>query len=215
MKYNIEGIEKSKTIKSTQIINKKNSGKAIIVNYLDGTQDVFELNNENLNAIKDITETQGKQFVLQESKKLRIEKIVANINLFLFIAMIVLSTLSTLICPLFGISISFSTLESLVALLLGLVSVFSVINIKHKQKYLEKYKLYFEQVKEKLEDYKEILEKEKQLTKQKNNDSVRLNSVLDLDNVSLKQVESINDKVDRYYKVDRQKVKKIENPSLH
>ena len=53
------------------------------------------------------------------------------------------------------------------------------------------------------------------MTKQKNNDSVKLNSVLDLDNVSLKQVESINEKVERYYKVDRQKVKKLENPSLY
>ena len=36
MKYSIEGIEKSRIIKSTQIINKKDSDKAIIVNYLDG-----------------------------------------------------------------------------------------------------------------------------------------------------------------------------------
>ena len=52
MKYSIEGIEKSRIIKSTQIINKKDSDKAIIVNYLDGTQDVFDLNNENLKRIE-------------------------------------------------------------------------------------------------------------------------------------------------------------------
>ena len=93
--------------------------------------------------------------------------------------------------------------------------VVSKLNMKSKEKYINKYQLYFEQVKNKLSDYQQILEKEKQLTKQKNNDSVKLNSVLDLDNVSLKQVESINEKVERYYKVDRQKVKKLENPSLY
>ena len=47
MKYSIEGIEKSRIIKSTQIINKKDSDKAIIVNYLTGYK-LYYLNNKKL-----------------------------------------------------------------------------------------------------------------------------------------------------------------------
>ena len=47
MKYSVKKEEKAQTIKSTQIINKKGFGRAIMVDYLDGTQDVFELNDDN------------------------------------------------------------------------------------------------------------------------------------------------------------------------
>lgn len=215
MKYSIEGLVKSRTIRSTQIINKKDSGKAIIVNYLDGTQDVFELNNENLEQIRKISESQGKKFILQDSKNLRTRKLAMNINLFVFGVMVVVSALSIpAIVTLNGV-VLFNIIEWIITLLLGLMSIVSALNVKSKKKYIKKYQLYFEQVKDKLNDYNKILEKEKQLTKKKNNDSVKLDSVLDLDNVSLKQVESINEKVDRYYKVDREKVKKLENPSLY
>ena len=90
----------------------------------------------------------------------------------------------------------YTTIAWLASLLSGLMVVVSKLNMKSKEKYINKYQLYFEQVKNKLSDYQQILEK-------------------DLDNVSLKQVESINEKVERYYKVDRQKVKKLENPSLY
>lgn len=211
MKYSIEGIEKSRTIKSTQVINKKNSGKAIIVNYLDGTQDVFDLSNENLNKLEEISEEQGKIFVSKKEKNLKSCKTIFKACLILFSALSI-GSVSTIIIGGFTL---FRIVIGLISLLLGLMTGVSAINVKSKEKYMKKYQLYFEQVKDKLNDYNAILEKEKQLTKQKNNNSVKLNSVLDLDNVSLKQVESINEKVDRYYKVDRQKVKKLENPSLH
>lgn len=211
MKYSIEGIEKSRVIKSTQIINKKAYGHAIIVNYLDGSQDVFDLNEENLKKIEEIAEEQGKRFVSKKGKTLKPWKIVLNTCLMLLGIM--------LVCLASSLIVEGATLVSAVAglasLLLGLMAGISVINTKNKEKYIKKYQLYFEQVKDKLNDYQQILEKEKQLLNQKNNESVRLNSVLDLDNVSLKQVESINEKVDRYYKIDRQKVKKLENPSLY
>ena len=95
------------------------------------------------------------------------------------------------------------------ALLGDIVAGILAVNLKNKEKYLKKYQLYFEQVKDKLSDYQNILEKEKHLTNKKKKDSVKLESVLDLDSLSLSQVESINEKVDRYYKVDRQKIKKI------
>jgi hypothetical protein len=211
MKYSIEGIEKSRIIKSTQIINKKDSDKAVIVNYLDGTQDVFDLNNENLKKIEEIAEEQGKMFVSKKGKILKRRELFFLIYVMIFAGMLMISVGLKIYL---GATI-YTTIAWLASLLSGLMVVVSKLNMKSKEKYIKKYQLYFEQVKNKLSDYQQILEKEKQLTKQKNNDSVKLNSVLDLDNVSLKQVESINEKVERYYKVDRQKVKKLENPSLY
>lgn len=211
MKYSIEGIEKSRIIKSTQIINKKDSDKAVIVNYLDGTQDVFDLNNENLKRIEEIAEEQGKMFVSKKGKILKRRELLFLICVMIFAGMLMISVGLKIYL---GATI-YTTIAWLASLLSGLMVVVSKLNMKSKEKYIKKYQLYFEQVKNKLSDYQQILEKEKQLTKQKNNDSVKLNSVLDLDNVSLKQVESINEKVERYYKVDRQKVKKLENPSLY
>lgn len=211
MKYSIEGIEKSRIIKSTQIINKKDSDKAVIVNYLDGTQDVFDLNNENLKRIEEIAEEQGKMFVSKKGKILKRRELFFLICVMVFAGMLMISVGLKIYL---GATI-YTTIAWLASLLSGLMVVVSKLNMKSKEKYINKYQLYFEQVKNKLSDYQQILEKEKQLTKQKNNDSVKLNSVLDLDNVSLKQVESINEKVERYYKVDRQKVKKLENPSLY
>lgn len=211
MKYSIEGIEKSRIIKSTQIINKKDSDKAVIVNYLDGTQDVFDLNNENLNRIEEIAEEQGKMFVSKKGKILKRRELFFLMCVMVFAGMLMISVGLKIYL---GATI-YTTIAWLASLLSGLMVVVSKLNMKSKEKYINKYQLYFEQVKNKLSDYQQILEKEKQLTKQKNNDSVKLNSVLDLDNVSLKQVESINEKVERYYKVDRQKVKKLENPSLY
>lgn len=211
MKYSIEGIEKSRIIKSTQIINKKDSDKAVIVNYLDGTQDVFDLNNENLNRIEEIAEEQGKMFVSKKGKILKRRELFFLICVMVFAGMLMISVGLKIYL---GATI-YTTIAWLASLLSGLMVVVSKLNMKSKEKYINKYQLYFEQVKNKLSAYQQILEKEKQLTKQKNNDSVKLNSVLDLDNVSLKQVESINEKVERYYKVDRQKVKKLENPSLY
>ena len=211
MKYSIEGIEKSRVIKSTQIINKKAYGRAIIVNYLDGSQDVFDLNEENLKKIEEIAEEQGKRFVSKKGKALKPWKIILNICLMLLGIM--------LVCLASSLIVEGATLVSAIAGLtsvsLGLMAGISAISAKSKEKYIKKYQLYFEQVKDKLNDYQQILEKEKQLLNQKNNEPVKLNSILDLDSISLSQVESINEKVDRYYKVDRQKVKKLENPSFH
>lgn len=211
MKYSIEGIEKSRIIKSTQIINKKDSDKAVIVNYLDGTQDVFDLNNENLKRIEEIAEEQGKMFVSKKGKILKRRELFFLICVMVFAGMLMISVGLKIYL---GATI-YTTISWLASLLSCLMVVVSKLNMKSKEKYIKKYQLYFEQVKNKLSDYQQILEKEKQLTKQKNNDSVKLNSVLDLDNVSLKQVESINEKVERYYKIDIQKVKKLENPSLY
>ena len=208
MKYSIEGIEKAKTIKSTQIINKKGSNKAIIVNYLDGTQDVFELNDDNVKNIKEIAEMQGKKFAQSGLKKIKIGVITMTVNLFFFILSMIINVVAF---PTYGLV----PLGVIISAILGVMTVVSFTDVSIKKNYVDKYQLYFEQIKDKLNDYKEILEKEKQLTNQKSNDQFKLDSVLDLDNVSLKQVESINGKVDRYREIEKTKVKKIENPSLY
>lgn len=211
MKYGIEGIEKSRVIKSTQILNKKAYGRAIIVNYLDGSQDVFDLNEDNLKKIEQIAEEQGKKFVSKKSKPLGKGKLFLNVSLMVLGIMLVTFVSQMIVSG----ATTYSIIAGLATLLLGLTSGVSFINIKDKERYIKKYQLYFEQVKDKLNDYQLILEKEKQLLNQKNNEPVKLNSVLDLDSISLSQVESINEKVDRYYKVEKQKVKKLENPSLY
>lgn len=211
MKYGIEGIEKSRVIKSTQILNKKAYGRAIIVNYLDGSQDVFDLNEDNLKKIEQIAEEQGKKFVSKKSKTLGKGKLFLNVSLMVLGIMLVTFVSQMIVSG----ATTYSIIAGLATLLLGLTSGVSFINIKDKERYIKKYQLYFEQVKDKLNDYQLILEKEKQLLNQRNNEPVKLNSVLDLDSISLSQVESINEKVDRYYKVEKQKVKKLENPSLY
>lgn len=208
MKYSIEGIEKSKIIKSTQVINKKDSGKAIIVNYLDGTQDVFELNDENLNRIIEIAEAQGNKYIKNAKSRITDKKILNYISLAMwcftsFLALLAKGN-SPLMLSIVGISV-FSEVLTIV----------SFISLKKEKRYLKKYQLYFEKVKAKLEDYQEILEKEKQLIKSKNRDDIKLDNVLDLDKVSLKQVQKIDEKVERYQEVEKQKVKKKENPSLY
>lgn len=205
MKYSIEGIEKSKIIKSTQVINKKDSGKAIIVNYLDGTQDVFELNDENLNRIVEIAEDQGSKYIHNSKSKITDKKIGNTISLVMWCFTSFLALVSKNFSP-----FMLSVVGSFEAL-----TIVSFIGLQKEKRYLKKYQLYYESVKAKLEDYQEILAKEKQLTKSKNKDNVKLDNVLDLDKVSLKQVQKIDEKVDRYREVEKQKVKKKENPSLY
>lgn len=208
MKYGIEGIEKSKTIKSTQVLNVKDSGKAIIVNYLDGTQDVFELNDDNLKKIVDIAETQGKKFTLKPSKRLISMNAIRSISIGLF-------TTSIFANIFLAITGSISSASAIISVIFAMSTLVSTIDVSKSRNYEKKYKLYYETVKTKLEEYKEILEKEKQLTKAKTVDSIQLDNVLDLDNVSLKQVQSIAEKVERYQSVEKTKVKiKEKNNSI-
>lgn len=193
MKYNIDGIKKSKIIKSTQTINKKDKKKAIIVNYLDGTQDVFELNDTNLSKIEELAEQQGKIFAQKKEKRVSLPILKLFITI---IAFIVLNPV-----------LSHPIIKVLLVLSASIDVVFLArfLNGIKKNRYLKKYQLYFNNIKENLDEYKEILESEKQLVKNKNN--VELNSVLDLDKMTLKQVENVKDKIERYQAIDKQKVK--------
>lgn len=201
MKYSIEGIEKSKTIKSTQVVDVKDGGKAIIVNYLNGTQDVFELNDNNLNRIVEIAEAQGKKFIDKPSNKLIIMDILKTTGAGLFTTSIFVN----LIC--LAITGSTSSFIFKISIVLAMYSVVTAIEAAKCKNYTKKYKLYYENVKAKLEDYKEILEKEKQLKNSKTVDSIQLDNVLDLDKVSLRQVQSIAEKVERYQSIEKAKVK--------
>lgn len=213
MKYSIEGVEESRTIKSTQIINKKNGGKAIIVNYLDGTQDVFDLTDENLGKIVEIAEEQGRRFASEEPK--RLNNVIKG-------SLKVISLLAVLIISLFFVMFKVGTIAPIFIVPVEVLLIFlegvamNTFNTKCREKEdLKKFRLYFDQVRDKLNDYKQIIEKEKKLTNKKINNHVKLENVLDLDNVTLEQVQNINEKVDRYREVEKTKVKKIENPSLY
>ena len=213
MKYSIEGIIRARTIKSTQIINKKNSGKAIIVNYLDGTQDVFDLTDENLEKIVEIAEEQGRRFASVKPKILN-GVIKGSLKVISLLAILIVSLLFVMFKAGTIVTAFIAPVEVLLLILEG--AAIDTFNTKCREKEdLKKFRLYFNEVKDKLNDYKQIIEKEKQLTKEKSNDRVKLNSILDLDNVTLQQVQNINEKVDRYREVEKTKVKKLENPSLY
>lgn len=204
MKYTIEGIDKSKIIKSTQIvatsgkIDGAKSDKAIMVNYLDGTQDVFEATKENLDRIIEIAESQAEIYVENKDEKIFTFKI-AKFAIILLNAIILL----------------FALLQS-TPVLIGTISVSSIliatiISLSNRKiKYIKKYDLYVKDIKNKLESYKEIITKENSLTKSKSKKqaSPKLENVLDLDKVSLKDLEDINNKVERYNEIEGKSPKK-------
>lgn len=174
MKYGIQGIERSKTIKSTQIINKKDSDKAIIVNYLDGTQDVVDLTDENLKKIKIVVEKQGKMFA--ERPQFPSGPLLAA-SLLTFFLSIIVETLTPI-----SVGIGF---------IVPVLSVLLSIRGKKVNNEIEKYHSYFLQIKGDLEQYKEVLEKSKQLTKSKAQVITNLEDVLKLDSISLKQIRDV------------------------
>ena len=206
MKYKIEGIEKSNTIKSTQVVNTKNK-KAIMVNYLDGTQDVFELNDEILHKIETIMNDQAQKFCDKYTKSNITFK---GVKQFFAALLIVFGTASTAL-------LAFNALvPAIVMSSLGVTSLSLLAAACREEKYYLKYKLYIDSTMNKLQEYKDILEKEKQLSLSKSSkNDCKIKDVGDLDKVSYKYVRSIEEKVDRYNAIDPQKKKTLQNSGLH
>lgn len=203
MKYSIEGIDKTNIIKSTQILEtssrtgESKPNKAIMVNYLDGTQDVFEFTKENLDTIKEIAEAQAEIYIKNKDKKIVTIAAVRNINVgLIIISLLLVITLASTLLKI-GVIAAFSILITI---------IISVSNRKIKD--IKKYDLYVNNIKNKLESYKEILAKEQSLVKSKNKNVPKLENVFDLDKVSLKQLEEINNKVERYNEIDGKSPKK-------
>ena len=208
MKYKIDGIEASETIKSTQVINTKNK-KIIMVNYLDGTQDVFELNDDILNKIETMMNYQAQRYCKEN------DRYEALFSYKLFKIML------KAIAIVFGTaSVVFIFNHALISTILSALATGIMVGLlaraSYDEKYYLKYKLYLNSTMNKLQEYKDIIAKEKQLSlsKSKSNDC-KINNIGDLDNVSYKYVKSIETKVDRYNAIDKQKTKTLENSSLY
>lgn len=210
MKYSIEGISKEKTIKSVELIKKSKNyvvtkndrmdlqvdkeqvpTKIIAVNYLDGTQDIFEFTEETLKRIEDIMLSQAKYYVDKNSKKLLFDGK-------LQFCLTILAVLSTVACA-FGVSsILLSAGFGILAVSSGLTAIVCGVK-KHDVK---KYEFFLKQVIDKLENYKQILDKENSLAKSKTPKSSTLSGIMDLDKTPTKSLNSIVTKVERYNEIE-------------
>ena len=209
MKYKIEGIAASETIKSTQVINTK-AKKAIMVNYLDGTQDVFELNDEVLRKIEIMMNDQAQRYCKENDRY----EVLFPYKLF--------KIMLKAIAIVFGAaSVVFIFNHALISTILSALATGIMVGVlaktHSKEKYHLKYKLYLDSTMNKLQEYKDIIAKEKQLSLSKSKDNdCKINNISDLDNVSYKYVKSIETKVDRYNAIDhKQKKKTLENSGLY
>lgn len=202
MKYEIEGIERSRTIKSIQVIKKK-VNRAIMVNYLDGTQDVFEFTKENLSTIESIMNEQAQEFIKKNDPKTyeTMKKILTTLSVIGGIA---------------GLSlVAFDILgPAIIALALGAGSLVLDAETIKKENYAKKYKLYLDSTRNKIKEYEDILAIESMLTNTKKGTN-KLRDIDSLDKVSLKYVESVETKVNRYSDINKPKTKTLENSSLH
>lgn len=195
MKYNIDEIKNSKVIKSVDKVKGVN-GNVLVVNYLDGTQDVLDFNEENLNTILNIREAQANTYVEGSSKGKTI--LIDTILNIVFVSSIIATASITPNIYLF------------LALILE-VACLVVANVGCIQKVrdINKYELFLTQVKNRLDEYNDILKKEKSLTigekgKNKQTKTVKavkraipLNGYNDLDKISLNELKAILDKLER------------------
>lgn len=197
MKYEIKGIEKGKTIKSVQIVNsdkrvlegeKLEKIKVIMVNYLDGTQDVFEFNKETLNRIKNMVDTQAKTFV--DKQKDKFPWLGINVGL--------------AVCGGLFITVLSPISAALMALIV-LALLTNATRLKIKENNLIKHQLYVDKIMGKLEEYNDILRKENALSKSENKELV---NIINIDKKSIKELEHIGNKIERYNEIEGKSPKK-------
>lgn len=206
MKYKIDDIEKGKTIKSVQIVNSTKKGleneksekiKVIMVNYLDGTQDVFEFNEETLNKIQEIVDKQAQAFVKDRKNRFPIE---ASLGFLLFVGIV-----SGIVCP------AMISTNSLFAAVLGLASVTSllgVLKLNSIRTSIEKHKIYVNKIMNKLQEYNEIVSKENEFVQVSSKDKLRKPiDIVNIDNKSIDELNYIGDKIERYNEIDGKKPK--------
>lgn len=205
MKYEIDGIEKGKIIKSVQIVdtnkpvlylgsNTNNKVKVIMVDYLDGTQDVFEFNEETLKRIQNKVDAQAQIFVNKEKDKFpawfEVNVVVAGIALIVAIAT------------------SFGDALITVGILPTIISILcagNAVRVNAKNKNIKKHKIYVEKIMGKLEEYNEILKKENGLSKEANKNLV---DIINIDKKSVKELEQIGNKIERYNEIEGKSPKK-------
>ena len=205
MKYEIDGIEKGRTIKSVQVIdttkpilylgsNEKNKIKVIMVDYLDGTQDVVEFNEETLKRIQNIVDSQAQTFVNKEKGKFPAW---LEVNVILSGIAIVLSVTGILVDKM----ILFGIISAAASLMFGV----NAVRINAIDKNVKKHKIYVEKIMGKLEEYNEILKKENALSKEVNKNLV---DIINIDKKSVKELEQIGNKIERYNEIEGKSPKK-------
>ena len=205
MKYEIDGIEKGRTIKSVQVIdttkpvlylgsNTNNKVKVIMVDYLDGTQDIFEFNEETLNRIQNKVDAQAKMFVDKEKVKFPLW---FEANVFLSICSVLLTVA--------GVFYDKSIIFAIIYAATTLVFAGNAARIHAKNKNIKKHRIYVEKIMGKLEEYNDILKKENALSKEQNKNLV---DVINIDKSSVKELEQMGNKIERYNEIEGKSPKK-------
>ena len=205
MKYEIDGIEKGKTIKSVQIVNKAtkfevfsstgcNTMKVIMVDYLDGTQDVFEFNEETLRRIQNKVSDQAQMFVSQQKEAFPLS---FEVNvIFTFLGFLLAST---------ALFVDGMIILGIISSVLSLVCGSNAVRLNNKNQSIRKHKIYVEKIMGNLEEYNEILKKENGLSKESNKELV---NIINIDNKSVKELEYIGNKIERYNEIEGKSPKK-------
>ncbi len=204
MKYEIDGIEKGKTIKSVQLVNQptpvayfpstgSNRMQVIMVDYLDGTQDVFEFNEETLKNIKNMVGTQAKTFVEKQKDKFTFW--------FETNAGASVLTLICTVCTIFDKTIILTYIFAIASF----VFAGNAVRLNDKNKSIKKHRIYVEKIMGKLEEYNEILKKENSLSKEENK---KLVDIINIDKKSVKELEHIGNKIERYNEIEGKSPKK-------
>ena len=204
MKYEINGIEKGRTIKSVQIIdtnkpvlylgsNESNKIKVIMVDYLDGTQDVFEFNEDTLKRIQNKVDAQAQTFVNKQKDKFPLS----------FEVNAVLSVVALLLVMV-GI-FEKSIVLSIIFAVLSFVFASNAVRLNAKKQNIKKHRIYVEKIMGKLEEYNEILKKENALSKEVNKNLV---DMINIDKSSVKELEYIGNKIERYNEIEGKSPKK-------
>ena len=206
MKYEIKDLEKGRTIKSVQIVKgKKNthinlgeivpvSVDLIMVDYLDGTQDVFEFNEETLKRIQNKVDYQVKLFVNQEKVKFPLW-FESNVTL----------AVSALLVGLAATFYDKILVAGIISAAASLVFTGNAIRLNSKNKNIKKHKIYVDKIMGKLEEYNDILKKENALSKEVNKNLV---DIINIDNKSVKELEYIGNKIERYNDIEGKSPKK-------
>lgn len=223
MKYGIEGISDGKVIESVEIVKKAENAKSnikkkttfadglteeardiILVNYRNGTQDVFELDEQKLKALIEIMDKQATAYV-NKSKKNRFRK---GFEIF------VLNFGGAIIA---ASGIVFMVINPAAVILEAGLCMFGVgtliyvnSNEKKKKNDVKKYELYVNKLRNDLQYYVDIVEEEKKIDPKVEN--VKCTSIIDLDSITLEEAKQIRDKVQRYVAIGKT-LETIEEPT--
>lgn len=200
MKYSIEGIEKGKTIKSVQVVDgikatgnketmlRANAAKIVMVDYLDGTQDVFEFDEATINRIQSVVDAQAKVFVEKSKAKFPLW---GEINA-------VISGLCT--------ATAYTFYPNLMGMIIGAAGTIfflgNAIRIGIKNQNIKKHEIYVSRIMGKLDEYRNILEKEKYLSKTNSKHYGEPEKIINIDKKTISELEYIGNKVERYQYIE-------------